>query len=164
MRGWQAGLGTIGVVCLAGWLTAGAASPPDAPIDPALLVAREHAWRAWFGGDDVALRELLPPEFIGISWTDGPMASREATIAASKAFRDGGGRLLRLAFPETRAQRYGDTVVLYGRFDAVVETAGKAQTIRGRLTETFVRRGGRWLHPGWHLDASGAPEASPGER
>ena len=165
MRTWQAELGTIGAALVVGLLTAGAAPPPaETPIDPALLVAREHAWRAWFGGDGVALAELLPPEFIGISWTDGPMASREATIAASKAFKDGGGRLLRLAFPETRAQRFGDTVVLYGRFEAVLETGGQPQTIRGRLTETFVRRGGRWLHPGWHLDAASAPEASPGQR
>lgn len=165
MRRWQAGLGTIGAAILAGVLTAGAASPPaNTTIDPALLVAREHAWRAWFGGDEVALAALLPPEFIGISWTDEPMASREATIAASKAFKAGGGRLLRLAFPETRAQRFGDTVVLYGRFEAVIDAGGREQTIRGRLTETFVRRRGRWLHPGWHLDALGAPEASPGQR
>ena len=165
MRTWLAGLGTIGAAMLAALLTAGAAPPPpEPPIEPALLVAREHAWRAWFGGDAVALTELLPPEFIGISWTDGPLASREATIAASTAFKKGGGRLLRLAFPETRAQRFGDTVVLYGRFEAVLDTGGREQTIRGRLTETFVRRGGRWLHPGWHLDASAAPETSPGQR
>lgn len=157
MRRWQAGMGTIGAAMVAALLTAGAAPPPkDIPIDPALLVAREHAWRAWFGGDGVALRELLPPEFIGIAWVDARFASRDETIAASKAFRDGGGRLVRLAFPETRAQRFGDVVVLYGRFEAVLETGGKEQTVRGRLTETFVKRGGRWLHPGWHLDVTSA--------
>lgn len=146
---------------VAALLTAGAAPPPkEIAIDPALLVAREHAWRAWFGGDGVALAELLPPEFIGIAWGDTPFASRDETIAASKAFHDGGGQLIRLAFPETRAQRFGDVVVLYGRFEAVLASGGKEQTVRGRLTETFVKRGGRWLHPGWHLDATSAPLAA----
>lgn len=147
-----------GVPLLAALLSAGAAPPPGADaIDPALLVAREAAWRAWFGGDEATLRTLLPPEFIGIAWDDTPFASRDETIAASKAFHAGGGQLLRLAFPETRSQRFGDTVILYGRFEAVVETGGQQRSVRGRLTETFVKRGGRWLHPGWHLDPVTAP-------
>jgi hypothetical protein len=31
------------------------------------------------------------------------------------------------------------------------------RTMSGRLTEVFVRRGGRWLHPGWHLDVLNTP-------
>lgn len=148
---------TVFGALLAAW--AGTASA-DVAIDPALLTAREAAWRAWFAGDAPALTALLPPEFIGIAWNDTPFASRDETIAASKAFRDGGGRLVRLAFPETRAQRFGDVVVLYGRFEAVLVAGGAEQTIRGRLTETFIRRGGRWLHPGWHLDATSSPSAA----
>ena len=37
------------------------------PIDPELLVVREAAWRAFFGGDVKTLGELLPQEFIGIT-------------------------------------------------------------------------------------------------
>lgn len=135
----------------------GSSVAADEPIDPGLLAVREAAWRAWFAGDVSALRELLPPDFTGIAWNDTPFANREETLAAAKAFKDGGGRLVALAFPETRAQHLGDVVVLYGRFDAVIETAGRQQTVRGRLTELFVRRGGTWVHPGWHLDAVGAP-------
>ena len=64
---------------------------------------------------------------------------------------------MRLEFPETRAQRYGDVVVLYGRYVAVMESDGVERTASGRLTEVFVRRDGRWLHPGWHLDTVAAP-------
>jgi hypothetical protein len=88
----------------------GAAAGP--PIDPALLVAREHAWRARFGGDGVArscCRRVHRHQL-----TDGPMASREATIAASGAFKDGGGRLLRLRFGNARAALGG-----YGRLRAL---------------------------------------------
>jgi hypothetical protein len=121
-------------------------------IDPALLAARERAWRAYFSGDTDTLGALLPADFIGIGMEDAPFADRATTLEGARAFRAAGGRLTSLAFPETRAQILGDAVVLYGRYEAVIETAGVPRTLRGRLTETFVRRGGTWLHPGWHLD------------
>lgn len=152
MGRWGMGAGTIGVAMITAWLSAGPAPPDAAVVEPAVLSLREAAWRAWFAGDAATLTSVLPPEFIGIAWSDGPMSTREETIAASKAFHDGGGRLVRLAFPETRAQRFGDTVVLYGRFEIVLASKTGEQAIRGRLTETFVKRDGRWLHPGWHLD------------
>jgi hypothetical protein len=140
-----------------------AASEPDARIDPVdkeVLVAREAAWRAYFGGDVKALENLLPPEFIGIGMNEAPFADRATTLAGARAFREKGGRLVRLDFPETRAQRFGETVVLYGRYEAVIETGGAERTLRGRLTEMFVRRDGKWWHPGWHLDLTAAPTAS----
>jgi hypothetical protein len=123
-----------------------------APIDPEVLSLRAEAWRAWFAGDEASLGKMLPPEFIGLDMGPGPFSTRAATLEASRAFRAGGGRLVEIDFPETQAQRYGDVVVLYGRYRIVIESQGKQQTIGGRLTEVFVRKDGRWLHPGWHLD------------
>lgn len=140
---------TLGLAALA-TSTASAAEPEAAPAD--VLALREAAWRAWFAGDEAMLRGMLPPEFIGIGWSDGPFSDVERTLGQSRAFQAAGGRLVRLEFPETRAQRYGDVVVLYGRFVAVVLAEGVEQNVSGRLTELFVRRDGRWLHPGWHLD------------
>jgi hypothetical protein len=129
-------------------------------IDRDILIAREAAWRAYFGGDVQTLGDLLPPEFIGISMNEGPFTDRATTLAGARAFKEKGGRLVRLTFPETRAQRFGDTVILYGRYEATIETGGAERTLRGRLTETFVRRNGKWLHPGWHLDLASAPPAT----
>ena len=81
------------------------------------------------------------------STSSRPDISRRACFVCSR----------RLAFPETRAQQFGDVVVLYGRYEAVIQVDGAERTLRGRLTEMFVRRDGRWLHPGWHLDMSTAP-------
>ena len=122
------------------------------PIDPELLIAREAAWRAFFGGDVKTLGDLLPEEFIGIGMNDGPFTDRATILEASRAFRERGGRLVHLAFPETQAQQFGDVVVLYGRYEVVIHSDGAERTMRGRLTEMFVRRNGKWLHPGWHLD------------
>lgn len=159
--------GLVGATLLAGVTTTldsqTAANPTaeQALPEPEVLAAREAAWRAYFGGDAKALGDLLPSEFIGIGMNDGPLADRATTLDGARAFRERGGRLVRLAFPETRAQRLGEVVVLYGRYEAVIQSGGTEQTMRGRLTEMFVRRDGRWLHPGWHLDLTGEP-ASPG--
>ena len=123
-------------------------------IDPEVLALREAAWRAWFGGDEAALRAMLPDEFLGISsGGGGEISELEKTIAASRAFKEGGGRLVSLAFPETRAQRFGDTIVFYGSYEATIVSGNAEKQLHGRLTEVFVKRDGRWVHPGWHLDA-----------
>lgn len=136
-----------------------AAAPASAEteIDPQVLELREGAWRAWFAGDESALRRMLPPEFIGVNMSGFERSSLERTIEQSKAFAAGGGNLIELDFPETVAQRYGDVVVFYGRFRAVTESGGGRSVLAGRLTEIFVRVDGNWLHPGWHLDLVSEP-------
>jgi hypothetical protein len=134
----------------------------SAPIDPEVLRTREAAWRAFFGGDEKTLGDMLPEDFIGLGMSDEPFADRAKTLAGSRAFREQGGRLVRLTFPETHAQRLGDVVVLYGRYEVVIQSGGAERTMRGRLTEMFVRRDGKWWHPGWHLDvATAAAPAQP---
>ncbi len=125
-------------------------------IEPGVLKVREAAWRAWFAGDTAALDKMLPPEFIGISM-EGPLTSLPRTLEESRGFHEGGGRLVSLAFPETQAQRFGEVVVLYGRYSVTFASDGSEKSVSGRLTEVFVRRDGRWMHPGWHLDTVPAP-------
>jgi hypothetical protein len=136
------------------------ASAAAMPVDPEVLALREAAWRAYFAGDVKALGDMLPSEFIGIGMNDGPFADRATTLDGARKFHEQGGRLVSLAFPETRAQRFGDAVVLYGRYEAVIDSGGEQRTMRGRLTEMFVRRDGKWLHPGWHLDLTATPALS----
>jgi hypothetical protein len=131
--------------------------PGVTPIDRDLLAARESAWRAYFGGDVKTLGDLLPQEFIGIGMNGGPFADRATTLDGSRTFKEQGGRLVSLEFPQTESQRYGDTVVLYGRYQAIIESGGEKRTMRGRLTEVFVWREGKWVHPGWHLDLTTTP-------
>ncbi len=140
------------IAASAGW----ASSTAEPAIEPELLQLRETAWRSWFAGDEATLRGMLPPEFIGIGM-EGPFSGLEKTLEESRSFHARGGRLVRLEFPETRAQRFGEVVVLYGRFSVVLETEGKEQTLAGRLTEVFVKREGPWWHPGWHLDLASIP-------
>jgi hypothetical protein len=154
-------LAAAAVVAAAVLPLSGRASAPPAAPDPEILALREAAWRAWFAGDEATLRGMLPPEFVGLNMGDGPFSDRETTLRESREYAAAGGRLVRLEFPETRAQRLGDTVVLYGRYRVVLESGGEQETFAGRLTEVFVRRDGRWWHPGWHLDLASTPATAP---
>jgi hypothetical protein len=120
-------------------------------IDPEVLALREAAWRAWYGGDEAALRAMLPPDFLSIG-SGMEITELEKTIDRSRSFKESGGKLVALSFPETRMQRFGDTVVFYGTYDVTISAQGKESRSQGRLTEVFVKRDGRWVHPGWHLD------------
>jgi ketosteroid isomerase-like protein len=151
----------LGIALLAAVMSvSGSRVTADVAIDPEVLVAREAAWRAFYDGDVKALGDVLPEDFIGINMNAGPFTNRAQILDAARAFRERGGRLVRLTFPETQAQRFGDVVVLYGRFEVVFQLGGEERTRRGRLTETFVRRDGKWLHPGWHLDLTAGPAPS----
>lgn len=123
------------------------------PIDPDVLALREAAWRAWFAGDEKALLSMLPEDFLGIGWGGTEISDRRKAIADSKEFKEAGGRLISLAFPETRAQRLGDTVVFYGSYEVTMAFGTKEEKVKGMLTEVFIKRDGRWVHPGWHLDS-----------
>src|SRR5262249_35657124 len=141
MRTMRTTAGVFGIALFAAVISGtGLQGGADGAIDSEVLVAREAARGAFFDGAVEGRRESLPEEFIGINMNDGPFADRAKILDASRAFHERGGRLVRLAFPETQAQRFGDVVVLYGRFEVVFQSSGAEHTRRGRLTELFVRR------------------------
>ena len=150
----------FGIALLAAVMSVSGSRVAADAIDPEVLVAREAAWRAFYDGDVKAFGDMLPEDFIGINMNDGPFANRAQILDAARAFRERGGRLVRLTFPETQAQWFGDVVVLYGRFEVVFQLGGEERTRRGRLTEVFVRRDVKWLPPGWHLDLTAGPAPS----
>jgi len=137
--------------------------PPSVTVTPSrpelstaeranLLSCRERVWRAWFCGDVAALEALLPEQVIAIDPGVEAWADRGGVLARSRAFADAGNRLISLEFPQTAMQVLGDAVVLYTTFRVVTELAGKRTERVGRGTETFIRRGDRWLNSGWHLE------------
>jgi hypothetical protein len=119
-----------------------------------ILAAREAVWRAWYGGNTAALKEMLPPELVTMA--SSGWAERDGIIAASERFAKQGGKLTRLDFPRTEIQAYGNTVIIYTSYELDVVEGGKTRNERGKATEIFVRRNGKWLNTGWQL----APDAA----
>lgn len=122
-----------------------------------LLRVRESVWRAWYGNDRAALERLIPEESLAINPTGEEWPRRAEIFAGASGFAAAGGRLLRLEFPRTEIQSWGDVAVLYTTWVAEVEEGGKRRVDSGRGTEVFVRRAGAWVNPGWHLDSGGQP-------
>ena len=125
----------------------------DAKSRGDLLATRELAWRAWFSGDNKTLEAMLPAEFVGVGWGGGPWNSKAESIAASQEFAKNGGKLHTLDFPKTEIQAYGDVAFVYSTYKVAFASGGQDVVQEGRSTEIFVRKNGKWLHPGWHLDS-----------
>ncbi len=133
-------------------LATSAASVPGS--DEELLKVREAVWRDWFGGNSAALLKILPPEFVGIGAGDGPFRSRAETIGDSEGFAAAGNKLTDLRFNDNRIQKLGNVRIIYCGFSfTTTDGAGTSRTTAGRCTEVFTHSGGKWLHPGWHLDS-----------
>ncbi|HYG82144.1 MAG TPA: nuclear transport factor 2 family protein [Pyrinomonadaceae bacterium] len=118
-----------------------------------ILGAREAVWKAYFANDRAALERLIPAEVIAIDDGSAEWANRDAIFAGAKEFAESGGKLLRLEFPKTEMQVYGDTIILYTTYLYEIEAKGKRATKSGRGTEIFVRRGNDLVNVGWHLDS-----------
>lgn len=120
--------------------------------DQTLLKTREAVWRAWFADDTNALKELVPADTIVISAGEEKWKNQAEIFQAAAQFKRDGGKLIRLEFPRTEIQRYGNFAVTYSKYLYEIDMNGKRSVTSGRVTEVFVRRNGKWTNPGWHTD------------
>jgi len=118
-----------------------------------LLKTRETVWRAWFADDMKTLRELVPADTIVISASDEKWKNQSDVLREADEFHAAGGKLLRLDFPHTEVQHFGDVAIIWSSYELELETNGKRSQSSGRATEIFVRRNGHWTNPGWHTDS-----------
>ena len=131
-------------------LPALSASPQD---DSALLKVRETVWRAWFDGDLKILEPLVPPDTLVISASEKNWKHQSDILSSSAEFHARGGKLLRLEFPRTEVQHFGDVAIIWSQYVLEIEENGKRSVSSGRANEIFVFRGGHWTNPGWHTDS-----------
>jgi ketosteroid isomerase-like protein len=118
-----------------------------------ILEAREKVWRAWFANDRPALEKLIPEEVIAIDNGGAGWSNRAEVFAGAQRFAESGGKLVRLEFPKTEIQVYGNTVLVYTTYVYETEMKGQRTTATGRATEMFVRRGDDFVNVGWHMDS-----------
>jgi hypothetical protein len=141
----------IVAVIVAGWSSTGFAANVDESSN--LLRVREAVWRAWFDNDARILRELVPPETIVISAGEKQWKHQAAVLQSAAEFRAQEGKLIRLEFPRTEIQQFGEVAILYSEYRVETAMNGKRSISAGRATEIFVLHDGKWTNPGWHTDA-----------
>jgi ketosteroid isomerase-like protein len=117
-----------------------------------LLKVRETVWRAWFAGDTKTLEELVPPETIVMSGGEEKWKNQADVLRTAAEFHAKGGKLVRLEFPRTEVQRFGDVAIVWSSYLVETEVDGKRSSESSRVTEIFVWQHGRWTNPGWHTD------------
>lgn len=142
------------------WITAvlialftfGTASAFSSNEEANLMAAREAVWRSWFAGDIQTLEKLVPKGTIAINSGEEKWQNQAEILEESKQFHSAGGKLIRLEFPHTEIQRFGNVAVLYSKYLYEIESDGKRSVNSGRATEIFVLTHGQWTNPGWHTD------------
>jgi len=122
--------------------------------DEQLLRVRETVWRAWFAGDTKTLKELIPPETIVMSGGEEQWKHQADVLRTAAEFHAKGGKLVRLEFPRTEVQHFGDVAIVWSSYVLETELDGKRSPDSGRVTEIFVWQHGRWTNPGWHTDST----------
>lgn len=120
--------------------------------DDQLLHAREAVWRAWFAGDTKSLEQLVPPGTIVMSGGEEKWKDQADVLRTAVEFHAKGGKLLRLEFPRTEVQHFGDVAIVWSSYVLELEMDGKRSLSSSRVTEIFVWQDGRWTNPGWHTD------------
>ncbi|MGB7845800.1 MAG: nuclear transport factor 2 family protein [Candidatus Acidiferrum sp.] len=131
-------------------IASGLAARPDDRDE--LLKVREEVWRAWFANDTKKLEALVPPDTIVISAGEEKWKNQADILQSAAQFQAKGGKLLRLEFPRTEIQRFGDVAITYSQYLYETEVDGKRSVTSGRVTEIFVLRKAKWTNPGWHTD------------
>jgi Domain of unknown function (DUF4440) len=95
-------------------LVSALAAKPDDRTE--LLKAREAVWRAWFSNDTKALEALVPPDTIVISAGEEKWKNQAEIFQSAADFHAKGGKLIRLEFPRTEIQRFGDVAITYSQY------------------------------------------------
>jgi ketosteroid isomerase-like protein len=134
---------------MARWAQTPAVVPPA--FREQILTTREEVWRAWFTNDRARLEAFLPAETLAGDGSAGGWQDRAAILDGAAQFAASGAQLVRLAFPRTEIQMYGNTIILYTNYEYELESGGKRETTTGKGTEVFVVRDNHLINTGWLL-------------
>ncbi len=131
-------------ICSPDWHASGRPSgtTQSARIRLALLVRQRYK----------SSRSVGPARHHRHQFRRGKVEESDRHSESAAKFHVAGGKLVRLEFPRTEIQRFGDVAVTYSQYLYEAEVDGKRSVTAGRVTEIFVLRNGHWTNPGWHTD------------
>ena len=122
-------------------------------ISEATLLPGPGSLIAYDEASQIVPADLVPPDTIVISGDNQQWRYQADVLESSRKFHAAGGKLVRLEFPRTEVQWYGDVAIVWSSYSLETEMDGKSTPEDGRVTEIFVHRNGRWTNPGWHTDS-----------
>jgi hypothetical protein len=95
---------------------------------------------------------LVPPETIVMSGGENKWKNQADVLRTAIEFHARGGELIRLEFPRTEVQHFGNVAIIWSSYVVETEVDGKRSSESSGVTEIFVWQQGRWTNPGWHTD------------
>lgn len=104
------------------------------------LIKLENEWgEAIVKGDEALIDRIIADEYIGIS--DGSVFTRAQYFEYVKSIKE---EIVSFEMDEWNVHVYGDAAVVMARVTLKMRSAGKETTNQSRITETFIKRDGRW--------------------
>lgn len=129
----------------------------------ALLKARDEVWHACLTLDIPGIEATIPDELVGLEAVGQDWSTKEGLLRYAKANQSKRPALVKLEFPRTDIHAYGDVVTLYTTYAYSLKRGDEVKEHSGHATETFVRRDGRWLNSGWHLQETPRGSSTGGD-
>lgn len=120
-----------------------AADSPQPKQDEQLLIEIEHEWAAaYVSGDADKLSSIFSPDYIQTN-TRGIVTGKTEEVGD---LRSGKFHYEKFETTEMKVQLYGDAAVVTGRIalQGVEKKSGKTFGGNMRMTDTFIRQGGKW--------------------
>lgn len=128
-------------------------NPLSSQMRQYLLKARDDVWKAFFANDVEKLKKMIPEETVAINPGEEKFDNQTSIFASAKAFAESGAKLVKIEFPITEFQTYGQTVIMYSTYVYEIENKGEKKSYSGRASEVFiVHSTGEVKNVGWHLD------------
>ncbi len=132
---------TLGILLSAVWLIPAQDSQESSSGDKSMVLALESAWnQAELHHDANAVSAILAENFISVDH-HGTLLTRAKYLADLK---DPSYKPEEISNTDTSVYLYGDTAIVTSAYRTRGTDDGKPFTHRGRFTDTWIKRDGKW--------------------
>lgn len=133
----------VSIVFLASCPVTASAATDRRKQDEQALIEIEHQWAAaYVAGDAAKLDSIFSPDYIQTN-TRAVVTGKADEVGDLRA---GGFHYEKFETTEMKVQLYGDAAVVTGKIYLKGVDKNSGKTIEGnmRMTDTFIRQGGKW--------------------
>ena len=107
-----------------------AQTAPTPAVRQELLKVRQRIWESYFRNDQTQLQQSIGGDFLTINPNEEHWQNRDEFLAGAEAFARHNGKLVRLTFPRTEIQDFGNVAVLYSLVQITMETEWQTGVLR----------------------------------